>query len=45
MITLLTFPRFQELDDMKLFIDKVMPALAWRWVGAPSRPDVPDACA
>ena len=24
----LTFPRFQELDDMKLFVDKVMPALA-----------------
>ena len=22
------FPRFQELDDMKLFVDEVMPAFA-----------------
>ena len=28
LITLLTFPRFQELDDVKLFLDKVMPGLA-----------------
>ena len=25
---IMTFPRFQELDDMKLFVDEVMPAFA-----------------
>ena len=26
--SVLTFPRFQELDDIKLFVDEVMPAFA-----------------
>ena len=24
-----TFPRFQELDDIKLFVDEVMPHFSW----------------
>ena len=27
-LAILTFPRFQDLEDMKLFVDKVMPAFA-----------------
>ena len=27
-LAVLTFPRFQELDDMKLFVDEVMPAFS-----------------
>ena len=27
-LAILTFPRFQDLEDMKLFADKVMPAFA-----------------
>jgi alkanesulfonate monooxygenase SsuD/methylene tetrahydromethanopterin reductase-like flavin-dependent oxidoreductase (luciferase family) len=27
-LSVLTFPRFQELDDMRLFVDEVMPAFS-----------------
>jgi hypothetical protein len=26
--SILTFPRFQDLEDMKLFVDEVMPAFS-----------------
>ena len=43
-LAVLTFPQFQELDDMRPFVDEVMPAFSWQPVtacGAKSRRQSP----